>query len=129
MRISDWSSDVCSSDLHACARPARHRRQRGAGPTHRAAAYSCSSGSPIAFAACARQSRAERVNALAELPICVGRFCVHIFERLRAPAAGGFVPPLAVVIEEIGRASCRERVCQYVLISEVAGSLKKKKTK
>src|SRR3546814_11822460 len=28
---------------------------------------------------------------------------------------------------EIGRASCRERVCQYVWISVVAGSLKKKK--
>src|SRR3546814_13601011 len=27
--------------------------------------------------------------------------------------------------EEIGRASCRERVCQYVYISVVAGSLKK----
>src|SRR3546814_11644603 len=29
---------------------------------------------------------------------------------------------------EIGRASCRERVCQYVWISVVAGTLKKKKT-
>src|SRR3546814_12862697 len=27
---------------------------------------------------------------------------------------------------EIGRASCRERVCQYVTIAVVAGSLKKK---
>src|SRR3546814_19473632 len=30
---------------------------------------------------------------------------------------------------EIGRASCRERVCQYVSISVVAASLKKKKKK
>src|SRR3546814_12258440 len=29
---------------------------------------------------------------------------------------------------QIGRASCRERVCQYVYISEVDGSLKKKNT-
>src|SRR3546814_14929496 len=29
---------------------------------------------------------------------------------------------------EIGRASCRERVCQYVEISGVAGPLKKKQT-
>src|SRR3546814_20229609 len=29
---------------------------------------------------------------------------------------------------EIGRATCRERVCQYVEISVVAGSIKKKKT-
>src|SRR3546814_12890945 len=31
--------------------------------------------------------------------------------------------------QEIGRASCRERVCQYVLISVVAVSLKKKNRK
>src|SRR3546814_18492033 len=31
--------------------------------------------------------------------------------------------------EQIGRASCRERVCQYVLISVVAVSLKQKKKK
>src|SRR3546814_19635621 len=30
-------------------------------------------------------------------------------------------------LAEIGRASCRERVCQYVWISMVAGALKKKK--
>src|SRR3546814_18175340 len=32
------------------------------------------------------------------------------------------------VLGEIGRASCRERVCQYVLLSVVAVRLKKKKT-
>src|SRR3546814_19317960 len=31
------------------------------------------------------------------------------------------------VLKEIGRASCRERVWQYVLVWVVAGSLKKKK--
>src|SRR3546814_13796233 len=34
---------------------------------------------------------------------------------------------LVVQVLEIGRASCRERVCQYVLYSVVAVSLKKKK--
>src|SRR3546814_13820951 len=34
---------------------------------------------------------------------------------------------ISVVVVEIGRASCRERVCQYVSMSVVAGSLKKKK--
>src|SRR3546814_7800018 len=29
MRISDWSSDVCSSDLGAHRRTARHARHRG----------------------------------------------------------------------------------------------------
>src|SRR3546814_15739022 len=36
---------------------------------------------------------------------------------------------LASKDEEIGRASCRERWCQYVEISVVAGTLKKKKHK
>src|SRR3546814_12586363 len=35
---------------------------------------------------------------------------------------------LAALAETLGRASCRERVFQYVDISVVAGSLKKKKT-
>src|SRR3546814_19930930 len=35
------------------------------------------------------------------------------------------VRPDLVAFDEIGRASCRERVCQYVYISEVAASLKK----
>src|SRR3546814_15427568 len=33
---------------------------------------------------------------------------------------------IGAALAEIGRASCRERVCQYVLISVVAESLKKK---
>src|SRR3546814_9283981 len=37
------------------------------------------------------------------------------------------VPVVTGVVEQIGRASCRERVCQYVSISVVAVSLKKKK--
>src|SRR3546814_15316348 len=37
--------------------------------------------------------------------------------------------PPAAGLAEIGRASCRERVCQYVEISVVAGSIKKKKKK
>src|SRR3546814_19540385 len=34
--------------------------------------------------------------------------------------------PIGLLIGEIGRASCRERVCQYVLISGGAVSFKKK---
>src|SRR3546814_19715369 len=42
------------------------------------------------------------------------------------PGALRLVAPDPVESVEIGRASCRERVCQYVLISVVAVSLKKK---
>src|SRR3546814_15945296 len=46
--------------------------------------------------------------------------------ELLQPDLGGELRHFAV--DEIGRASCRERVCQYVYISVVAVSLKKKKT-
>src|SRR3546814_11192277 len=70
MRISDWSSDVCSSDL-GWNRAGRAARAHGG---RRAAAGA------------------------------------------RRQAGGG----------QIGRATCRERVCTYVKISVVAVSLKKK---
>src|SRR3546814_18133316 len=77
MRISDWSSDVCSSDLAPVGALGR------------------------AFAG----KHADRVFAAAPV---------------RIHAAG------VRIVAEIGRASCRERVCQYVSISVVAVSLKKK---
>src|SRR3546814_13525907 len=106
MRISDWSSDVCSSDLvregpwrtavHATAPRSRGARERGfaAPPTAQA---------PVAAPARldARSPRADR-----------GR-------------PGG--PDAGHVDRQIGRASCRESVCQYVSISVGAVSLKKKK--
>src|SRR3546814_16273581 len=95
VRISDWSSDVCSSDLarkldrhHRVGQP---RVDRGDG------------GGARASAARAGEARAA-------------------FPGSGADAAA--VEDLG----EIGRASCRERVCQYVLISVVAAALKKKKT-
>src|SRR3546814_14680489 len=39
---------------------------------------------------------------------------------------GGGALQRAALRQEIGRASCRERVCKYVYISVVAASLKKK---
>src|SRR3546814_21106563 len=105
MRISDWSSDVCSSDLiwhspaplpcgtsqapHACPPPRLHPR-----PTR---SSNCTCPNPAHD-----QPR----------PYTIGR---------RAPC------PQACPSQELGRASCRERVCQYVSISVVAVSLKKKK--
>src|SRR3546814_16524389 len=93
MRISDWSSDVCSSDL-------------------------------------AQQRRDLRVLHLALQPLAVEadrighRQNLHLAEAAAAFHEGeveGFVLALA-----IGRASCRERVCQYVEIAVVAVSVKKK---
>src|SRR3546814_16466499 len=90
MRISDWSSDVCSSDLaFAVERPVAIGTQVVAGEV-------------AGDLAQPRQEAGRVLQALEVLP-------------------GG-----EEGILEIGRASCRERVCQYVSISVVAVSLKKK---
>src|SRR3546814_18152423 len=99
MRISDWSSDVCSSDLRLLRHLAELRARRG---------------QPQAMRAAVEQRRADPA-----------------FERAHAAAEGGLghVPPLRgsqevhaldqrlevlQPAEQIGRASCRERVCPYV---------------
>src|SRR3546814_2526116 len=93
MRISDWSSDVCSSDLRA--------------------------GIP------------ERPDLAIEIRQAVGHGAVDRDNAVAALETGGFrralrghpidqEPALGILgIDpkprfEIGRASCRERVCQYV---------------
>src|SRR3546814_18426339 len=75
MRISDWSSDVCSSDLYQTA-----------------------------------------ITEQVPNTVNVRQYIANI------PG----VRSRGVEADQIGRASCRERVCQYVLISAVAVSLNKK---
>src|SRR3546814_20570291 len=101
MRISDWSSDVCSSDLGA-----RNNLET------------------------ILASVQELATGTAE-PQAEGRkLVIERFEltNARAPL---LVPQLgekrAVRMPEIGRTSCRESVCQYVWISVVAVPLKKNK--
>src|SRR3546814_15144916 len=104
MRISDWSSDVCSSDLH-------HRSQlRRLGACPGGAFQRWWSFRPDI---CLRQALggcSQRV-AINTIPPDLGR----------CPSS----PPQFSTDGAIGRASCRESVCQYVSISVVACSLKK----
>src|SRR3546814_4929753 len=81
MRISDWSSDVCSSDLSGAA----------AGAAIRAAAIEAMGSRVRMMRSCVR---GRRDASPFHLPC-------HL---LGARALG----------QELGRASCRERVCQYV---------------
>src|SRR3546814_14540906 len=87
MRISDWSSDVCSSDL----------------------------------AAVEHAGALDEVAKLANIarPVVPHQQCHRRFVE----AAFGVGGHLALKME-IGRASCWERVCPYVLFSVVAVSLK-----
>src|SRR3546814_14877973 len=108
MRTSDWSSDVCSSDLHAIAalRDCTRALQRAA---HVRFAPDRHSAADVAFDHSCIFAEQHGSASLA------GQRFAQFDERL----------PLAL---EIGRASCRERVCQYVSISVVAVLLKKKTT-
>src|SRR3546814_20802798 len=108
MRIRDWSSDVCSSDLLPVLvvradRVARvHRRSRMnivAAPLRdeegRLTGVSCYAGH---FTSQAMSAPPDDIPVLGERVARVGS-ALHF-------APGGHA--------EIGRASCRERVCQYV---------------
>src|SRR3546814_18450969 len=93
MRISDWSSDVCSSDLFRAA----HSIKGGAGT------FGC-------------------FGHLADT--------THLLENLLDAIRQGEMPLRKDMIDlfQIGSASCRERVGQYVSRSEGAVSLKKNTT-
>src|SRR3546814_4632382 len=101
MRISDWSSDVCSSDLCLTA----HWWQNFSildkllDPTYSLLHTICCSSTTAT-----EKSTGSQQNM--SFTIC------------RVLGTWQF--------DKIGRASCRERVCQYVYISVVAVSLKKK---
>src|SRR3546814_15955721 len=100
MRISDWSSDVCSSDLHGLLERqhfllahvhAQHTRERAV--TARVQAVEAAVGTDV---------RLRPGDELRDVPL------VH-----------------AAADDQVGRASCSARVCQYVQLSGVAVSLKK----
>src|SRR3546814_14062152 len=105
MRISDWSSDVCSSDLHTVF------TTRATGSL---------AGSQIRHDAW----RHEPDHALGERDVESASLsgCSPPVQR-RQNGHGSITPRQ----HEIGRASCRERVCPYVEILVVSVSLKKKK--
>src|SRR3546814_15403367 len=96
MRISDWSSDVCSSDL-------QHRIERGRDAGRRGRALCLWIGRGAQLRRASRAPPAERTAGARN-------------------AAG--VPANAA---EIGRASCRERVCQYGVGVGGCRNVKKKK--
>src|SRR3546814_1105136 len=84
MRISDWSSDVCSSDLNS--------------PQRRMAA---TTGSASATHLVQLGSFSSRANA---------ERATEIYKKRYSQLDGRDM----VITQEIGRASCRERVCPYV---------------
>src|SRR3546814_16772707 len=100
MRISDWSSDVCSSDL------ALSGANGGLAVT-----LEYDAGATV-------EGGADRMSE---------QFAALLGAVLGAPDSELDDPDIVGPREQIGRASCRERVCQYVSISVVAVSLNKQK--
>src|SRR3546814_5764422 len=87
MRISDWSSDVCSSDLITASRLVKIDIDGNV------------VGEPGAFNKAGFTIHSACYMARPEVN-CV----VHLHTR----------SSIAVAAQQIGRASCRERVCPYV---------------
>src|SRR3546814_12914489 len=117
MRISDWSSDVCSSDLPPPPPPPA-RRLQAAGSADRgrgAASFDLPADPPDA-----RAQRLERLPGLLVDRQEAGGLEEAQQRFARIGVVGGPGQHLlqafahALVEVEIGRASCRERVCQYV---------------
>src|SRR3546814_18366672 len=133
MRISDWSSDVCSSDLDwfKFGKPVasrivdRHVRSESYTP-----------GQVFALVRWVANDHGTIRSSL-DIVRAVGRG--EAYTTLAQVDPGGDIllavsvwPKVAQVFRQIdaiaiGRASCRERGCQYVSISVVAVSLKKQK--
>src|SRR3546814_11152875 len=124
MRISDWSSDVCSSDLllaltlvigilvdDAIVEVENIEKRIEAGQTpYRAALIGADS---IGLAVLATTATIIAVFApVSVMPGQAGQFFRHF--------------GLTVAVAELGRASCRERVCQYVKNSGVGGCIQQK---
>src|SRR3546814_11591720 len=107
MRISDWSSDVCSSDLFVIARMgviSLSVLRRSARETERANALLGRANEEL------EDRIAERTADLQEANDEIQRFAYIVSHDLRSP----LVNIMGFTSEQIGRASCRERVCQYV---------------
>src|SRR3546814_11318235 len=94
MRISDWSSDVCSSDLFNLSRFFQL-----------VIFYTCTGkAGATAMAISMERAAAARASFTKARFQGIGHEFVSGGGFFRVPASP----------EQIGRASCRERVCQYV---------------
>src|SRR3546814_11459125 len=107
MRSSDWSSDVCSSDLLKATRSSL------------ASAFtkSCASLSLLKGPTSRRLVKRSGVVQALLSDRSLGAFC---FSRLNSRGN-------AALSAQNGRASCRDRVCHTIEIQEIAVSIKKKK--
>src|SRR3546814_14617819 len=108
MRISDWSSDVCSSDLAAvwpdCVKKLGDRL-KATFVWHYQDVNICA---PFALPPECAEGNCVSAQITRDMATLRDRHAARI-DRLKA-----LVFLIHFVGDQIGRASCRERVCQYV---------------
>src|SRR3546814_4030176 len=117
MRISDWSSDVCSSDLRGALMTAA--RDAGLGSVRLVAEpFAAAIGAELPINAPSGTMIIECGAGTTEVAVLsLGGICLT-----RSVRVGGASLDKAIADHlhfqhkflEIGRAACRERVCQYV---------------
>src|SRR3546814_15537007 len=113
MRISDWSSDVCSSDLDEQRQAALLTLQQDAARLTQ----------QLRQAETAHQQASLHLNNQQQE---LARDRQRLDEELSHFST---LLPADTLQAQIGRATCRERVCQYGKIPVVAVTLKKKKNR
>src|SRR3546814_3480312 len=122
MRISDWSSDVCSSDLSVIQQYAdawaRNDRALLISLFANNAKWIDPVGTPAftghagvaAFWDFAHQDASRELTPkVHRIVACGNEGILDLTMQVRAPSTNQ-----GLDLHEIGRASCRERVCQYV---------------
>src|SRR3546814_13235482 len=100
MRISDWSSDVCSSDLPHVLLPGVDIRAQPYAPYQ-----------PWDYSIRSRINALPRTVVGAPTGTLPDEILTSGKGQVRALICSGSNPMVSL---QIGRASCRERVCQYV---------------
>src|SRR3546814_12396817 len=113
MRISDWSSDVCSSDLTFWNWLAPVTKKRTPGTTKGGQAFvtTMEDGTPVfANVELAGRKLIVEVNSAARAEQAIAQMSEWLGDCVSTPMTE--IRTLAQF--KIGRASCRERVCQYV---------------
>src|SRR3546814_4813441 len=103
MRISDWSSDVCSSDLTEDCLPMLNHISFGVADLARSRTFYDAVLKPLGLAC---TSPGDTSLGYGDAAGAIPLWLLAAKKPVRAEAQNG--------LHEIGRASCRARVCQYV---------------
>src|SRR3546814_18820177 len=113
MRISDWSSDVCSSDLFGATTMSSIAALVGGSKT---TLWTYFPSKEELFAAVVDDIVAVHAKALST-PLPIDQPIAEVLERFAISLLASILSPKVIGLHrsvETGSASCRERVCQHV---------------